>query len=163
MIWKCQGPRGADINVCASLNPNPTAHRQLSPFIMGKITPELVNIHTAVCKAHFSCIQHLFEYLQLANKDQDLGLHTLSVEQQWKQRWAVARQDSLLSTMNSPPDHQTESRPCPTYPNSLGDDIPREKTNCNLRYWSLFFHLLRVLPSSVGTGEGGLKTALTIA
>lgn len=68
MIWKCQGPRGADINVCASLNPNPTAHRQLSSFIMGKITPELVNVHTAICKAYFSCFQHLFEYLQLANK-----------------------------------------------------------------------------------------------
>lgn len=63
------------MNVRASLNPSPTVHRQLSPFIMGKIIPELVNAHTAVCKVHFSCFQHLFEYLQLANKDQDLGLH----------------------------------------------------------------------------------------
>lgn len=103
MTWKCQGPRGADINVCASLNPNLTAYRQLSPFIMAKITPEMVNAHTRFCKAHFSCFQHLFEYLQLANKDLDLGLHTLSVEQQWKQRWAAARQDALRRTMNSPP------------------------------------------------------------
>lgn len=57
----------------------------------------------------------------------DLGLHALSVEQKWKQRWAVATQDSLLSTMNSSPDHQTQSGACPAYLNSLGDDIPGEK------------------------------------
>lgn len=127
MIWKCQGPRGADINVCASLNPNPTAHRQLSPLVMSRITPEMVNVHTAVCKAHFSCFLHLFDHLQLANKDLDLGLHPPSVEQQWKQRWASARLGSPLSTMNSPPDHQTVSRACSAPLNSLGDDAPGEK------------------------------------
>lgn len=98
---------------------------------MGKITPQVVNEHTEVCKAHFSCFQHFFEYLQLANKDLDLGLHTLSVEQQWKQMWAV--QDSLLS---GPPNTVQGLS------SSLGGGIPGEKTNCNLKYWSLFFHLL---------------------
>ena len=97
------------------------------------------------------------------HKGLDLGLYPPSAEQRWKQRWEVARQDSLLSTMNSPPDHQRETRACPASINSLGGDTPGEKAKCKPNYTNLFFHLLCLLPSLVGMGDSSLKIALTIA
>lgn len=65
--------------------------------------------------------------------------------------------------MNSPLDHQREPRACPASLNSLGGDTAGEKAKCKLNYKNLFFHLVCLLPSLVGTGDSSLKVALTIA
>lgn len=127
-------------------------HRQVFPFILGTITPEMVNAYTALFKAYFICIYHLLKYLQLANtKAWILGCNLLHWEQ-WRE---AARQGSLLSTRNSPAD-QRESRAGRASLSSFGGDT---QAKCMPGDINLFFHLLGILPSFVGTGDSSLKIA----
>ena len=124
----------------------------------------MVNVYTAVFKAHFTCFSHLLEYLQLAKiKAWIWGCTLLQQRNNESNGKKWPGRTPPLSMMNSPLDHQREPRACPASLNSLGGDTPGEKAKCKLNYKNLFFHLLCLLPSLVGTGDSSLKVALTIA
>lgn len=96
------------------------------------------------------------------HKGLDLGLYPTWSRAKMKATVRGGQAGLPLSTRSLPLE-QRESRAWPASINSLGGDTPGEKAKCKASYTNLFFLLLRLLPSLVGTGDSSLKIALTIA